>query len=87
MQDPAQVVQGSSIHRLIFPQFVNGGTGDMMLVDQGIGCFLGIFQCFPERLIDDHALVPPFIADRINIYYSFILDYGQKNNYNVIKCI
>jgi len=37
VQNPAEIIERSSIQGLIFAQLVNGSTGDMVLINQRIG--------------------------------------------------
>ena len=52
----------------------------MIFVNQRIGCFAGIFQCFPEWTIVNHCL--PSGLYIITIMGSLILDHSRKNDYN-----
>ena len=36
VQDPAEVIDGRGVQRFVFPKFVNGCTGNVMLVNQSI---------------------------------------------------
>ena len=36
VQDPAEVIDGSDVQRLVFPELINGCTGNVMLVNQSI---------------------------------------------------
>jgi len=40
MEDTAQVVEGSGVDGHVFSQLVDSGTGDSVILDQGIGRFL-----------------------------------------------
>ena len=44
VQDPAEVIDGSGVQRLVFPELVNGCTGNVMLVNQSISGVRRVFQ-------------------------------------------
>lgn len=54
IQNTTQVIDGSCIHWLVFPQLIDRSTGNAVFCDQGVGCFLRIFQCFPKWTVVNH---------------------------------
>ena len=55
LKNSAQIIDGGRGYGLVFPQLVNGGAGNMMLVDQCVGGFLRFAQGFPKSGIYDHT--------------------------------
>ena len=55
VQYPAEVIDRGGAQGLIFTQAVDGGTGQLMNMNQRIGRFLRIFQCIPEGFICNHS--------------------------------
>lgn len=43
VKDSAKVVYGGSVQRFVFPQLVDGGAGDVVVFDQGVGGFIRSF--------------------------------------------
>lgn len=43
IEDATKVVNGGGIHGFVFSEFINGGTGNVMMVDERIGCLFRIF--------------------------------------------
>lgn len=43
VKDAAKVVDGGSVHGFIFAEFVDGGAGNMMVIDQCVSCLFRIF--------------------------------------------
>ena len=43
IENSAKVVNGGGVQRLVFPQLVDGGAGDMVVFDQGVGGFIRSF--------------------------------------------
>ena len=70
MQNPAKVIQCGCIQRLVFSQFINGGTGYVVLGDEGIGAFSGRTQCFPKRIVYNYTAAPPQRSFIYNIVQS-----------------
>ena len=59
MQNPAKVIQCGCIQRLVFSQFINGGTGYVVLGDEGVCAFSGRTQCFPKWVVNNYIKTPP----------------------------
>ena len=55
-EDPAQVIDGGGVYRLVLSQLIDGGAGDPVVFDEGIGGFSALLQLFPERTVTDHNL-------------------------------
>jgi hypothetical protein len=58
VQNPAQVIDGGGVHGLILSQLVYGGAGKTVVLDQGIGGFLGGTERFPEGFVGNHRMAP-----------------------------
>ena len=58
VQDTAQVVECGGIQRLVFAEFVDGGAGNPVVFNQGIGGFVGFAQCGPEGCVRNHNATP-----------------------------
>ena len=54
LQNPAQVIDGGGVERLVFPQLVDGGAGDAVVLDEGVGRFGGSSECGPKRCVRYH---------------------------------
>lgn len=55
VEDSTEVIDRGGIHRLVFPEFVDGRTGYVVSCDQGIGGLIRFFQCCPKWLIANHT--------------------------------
>lgn len=55
MQNPAQVIEGGGSQWLVIAEFIDCGTGNMMILNKGIGGLIGAFERRPEAFIYDHA--------------------------------
>ena len=58
MQNPAEVIDGGGVQGFILPQFVDGGAGNVVVLDEGIGGFFRPLQGLPKRRIDDQDSTP-----------------------------
>ena len=59
VQDPAQIIQGCCGDGLIFAQLVNGGAGNVVLLNQSIRGFRGRFESAPKGRIYNHVVGSP----------------------------
>ena len=50
---------GGDISKFVPAQFINGGTGNAVVLDQSVGAFRRVFQGFPKGIIPDHHAPPP----------------------------
>lgn len=57
MQNPAEVIDGGGVQGFILAQFVNGGAGNVVVFDEGVGRFPGFFQGLPEGGVVDHGII------------------------------
>lgn len=55
VEDPAEVVDGGGVQGLVLAELVQGGAGDMVVFDEGVGGLGGCFQRLPEGGVDDHG--------------------------------
>ena len=66
-------------------QLIDGGAGDVMILDQGIGRFLGRGKGFPKRIVNDHLCTSLPAVRNLCMRYdkrNFLLDYSRYNDYN-----
>lgn len=54
VEDAAQVIDGGAVHRLVLPQLVNGGAGNVVVFDQCVGGLLRSPEGVPKGRIYDH---------------------------------
>ena len=80
LKNSAQIIDGGRGYRLVFPQLVNGGAGNMMPGDQGVGRLRGGLQCFPKTPVNNHS--SHSFLDASIVGYDFYLDYSRNNDYN-----
>lgn len=75
MEDAAEVVDRCGGEGLVFAELLDGGAGNAVVFDQGIGGFGGLLQLLPKGLIADHRIPPK----RINFILGCIcyLDYSR----------
>ncbi len=88
-EDAAEVIDRGGCDGFILSELINGGAGDVMILDQGIGRFLGRGKGFPKRIVNDHLCTSlPAIWNLCMRYdkRNFSLDYGRNNDYNKGKC-
>lgn len=78
-EDAAEVIDRGGCDGFILSELINGGAGDVMIFDQGIGRFLERGKGFPKGSVNDHLCMR---YDKRN----FSLDYGRNNDYNEGKC-
>ena len=76
-KDAAKVIDGGGIHRAIFPQLINGGTGDVMIFDQRVGGFGGGAQSIPKGIKRNHIAASLYVMN-ISYCVSFILTIVEK---------
>lgn len=53
VENKTKIVDRSRMQRFVFAQFINDGTGNMMILNKCIGSFIGPLQSFPEWRIND----------------------------------
>lgn len=58
VEDAAQIVEGGSAQRFVLPQPVDGGGGNVMILDEGIGGFSGFLQRLPKGGVNQHSDTP-----------------------------
>ena len=80
-KNAAQIVDGGGIDGFVFTKFVDGGTGNAVILDQCIGGFGRALQCEPKWPITDHCVPPPRWYKSI-LGCNFYLDYSRKVDYN-----
>lgn len=84
-EDAAEVIDCGGCDRLILSELINGGAGDVMILDQGIGRFLGRGKGFPKRIVNDHLCTSLPAVRNLCMRYdkrNFLLDYSRYNDYN-----
>ena len=81
VEDSAEVVDGCGIDRFIFAQAINGGAGNVVLVDQRVCGFSGLLQGSPERLVCNHAGSPILIRLYNSIKCRCNPDHSRKDDY------
>ena len=55
-KDPAKIIDGGGIQGLVLSELVNGGAGDFVPFDQGVGGFLRSLKGFPKGGIVNHGI-------------------------------
>ena len=51
----AKIVQRFGADGFVLPELVQGGTGDIVMVDHSVSRFFRIFKGFPKRCVIYHA--------------------------------
>ena len=54
VQDAAEVIDGRGGDRLVFAELVNGGAGNAVIIDEGVGGFRRAAQGFPKTIVTNH---------------------------------
>lgn len=84
-EDAAEVIDRGGCDGFILSELINGGAGDVMIFDQGIGRFLGRGKGFPKRIVNDHLCTSLPAVRNLCMRYdkrNFLLDYSRYNDYN-----
>lgn len=87
-KDAAEVIDRGGCDGFILSELINGGAGDVMIFDQGIGRFLGRGKGFPKGTVNDHLCTSLPAAWNLCMRYdkrNFPLDYSHNNDYNEEK--
>ena len=84
-EDAAEVIDRGGRDRLVFSELVNGGAGDVMILDESIGRFLRRGKGFPKGIVNDHLCTSLPAVWNLCMRYdkrNFLLDYSRNNDYN-----
>lgn len=60
VQYAANIIQRGGVQGFVLAQFIDGGAGNVVVMNEGIGRLIGILQRYPEAIINYHTVTPPF---------------------------